>query len=96
MSKHHRKNNGEERFMAIGYPMFEHIANKVRANCPDAWVINYTNPMTVCIRTLYKTFPEIKAFGCCHEVFGTQRLLCDMLDIHLSFCAIHFLCPTIS
>ena len=28
MSKHHRKNNGEERFMAIGYPMFEHIAFK--------------------------------------------------------------------
>ena len=61
-------------------PMFEHIANKVKENCPDAWVINYTNPMTVCVRTLYKTFPEIKAFGCCHEVFGTQKLLCEILE----------------
>lgn len=42
---------------------------------PDSWVINFTNPMTICVRTLYKTFPGIKAFGCCHEVFGTQRLL---------------------
>ena len=24
---------------------------------------------------LYRVFPQIKAFGCCHEVFGTQDLL---------------------
>jgi alpha-galactosidase len=56
-------------------PMFETIALAIKENCPDAWVINYTNPMTVCVRSLYKVFPEIKAFGCCHEVFGTQALL---------------------
>ncbi|MBO4330945.1 MAG: alpha-glucosidase/alpha-galactosidase [Oscillospiraceae bacterium] len=56
-------------------PMFETIALAIRDNCPGAWVINYTNPMTVCVRSLYKVFPEIKAFGCCHEVFGTQALL---------------------
>lgn len=31
--------------------------------------------MTVCVKTLYRVFPKIKAFGCCHEVFGTQKLL---------------------
>ena len=46
----------------------------------EAWVINYTNPMTVCVKTLYRTFPEIKAFGCCHEVFGTQKLLGKALE----------------
>lgn len=56
-------------------PMYEVIANAIRENCPDAWVINYTNPMTVCVNTLYRVFPKIKAFGCCHEVFGTQKLL---------------------
>ena len=56
-------------------PMFEEIANYIKEYCPNAWVINYTNPMTLCVKALYKTFPEIKAFGCCHEVFGTQRLL---------------------
>lgn len=56
-------------------PMFEEIANYVKEYCPKAWVINYTNPMTLCVKSLYQTFPEIKAFGCCHEVFGTQRLL---------------------
>jgi len=32
------------------------------------------------MRMLYKVFPEIKAFGCCHEVFGTQKLLCGILE----------------
>ena len=60
-------------------PMFIEIAEAVRDYCPNAWVINYTNPMTICIKTLYKAFPEIKAFGCCHEVFGTQKFLAKAL-----------------
>ena len=60
-------------------PMIEEIAKGIRTYCPRAWVINYTNPMTVIVRALYRVFPEIKAFGCCHEVFGTQKLLARML-----------------
>ena len=60
-------------------PMFEEIALAIKDNCPDAWVINYTNPMTLCTGTLYLIFPEIKAFGCCHEVFGTQKLLANVV-----------------
>lgn len=56
-------------------PMFVEIAEAVKAYAPKAWVINYTNPMTLCVKTLYHIFPEIKAFGCCHEVFGTQKVL---------------------
>ena len=61
-------------------PMYVEIAEAIRDYAPDAWVINYTNPMSLCVRTLYHVFPEIKAFGCCHEVFGTQKLLCSMLE----------------
>ncbi len=60
-------------------PMFKVIGEAIRDYAPDAWVINYTNPMSVCVRTLYEVYPEIKAFGCCHEVFGTQKLLASML-----------------
>lgn len=56
-------------------PMMEEIARAVETYAPRAWVINYTNPMAMCIDTLYRTFPGIRAFGCCHEVFGTQRVL---------------------
>ena len=61
-------------------PMFEEIALNVKKYCPEAWVINYTNPMTLCVRTLHRTFPGIKAYGCCHEVFGTQRVLRTALE----------------
>ena len=60
-------------------PMYVTIAEAIRDYAPDAWVINYTNPMSLCLRTLYHVYPGIKAFGCCHEVFGTQKLLCSML-----------------
>lgn len=61
-------------------PMIQEIARAIEKYSPDAWVINYTNPMAVCVKTLYETFPAIKAFGCCHEVFGTQNLLKAALD----------------
>ena len=60
-------------------PIYEGFARDIEKYCPDAWVINYTNPMTLCIKALYETFPKIKAFGCCHEVFGTQSILAKML-----------------
>lgn len=83
-------------------PMFVTIAEAIRSYSPKAWVINYTNPMSLCVKTLYHVFPEIKAFGCCHEVFGTQKVLQDMLketmdidaareDIHVNVLGInHF------
>ena len=60
-------------------PEYVAIAKAVRKYCPDAWVFNYTNPMAVCTRTLYTVFPQIKALGCCHEVFGTQNMLANLV-----------------
>lgn len=84
-------------------PMFVEFAEAIKAYAPDAWVINYTNPMSLCVKTLYRVFPEIKAFGCCHEVFGTQKVLkgiaqkslgideIDRRDIHINVLGInHF------
>lgn len=84
-------------------PMYRDIAKAIRDFCPDAWVISYTNPMSLCVAELYKTFPQIKAFGCCHEVFGTQKVLAaiaqetlgtgpiDRKDIHVNVLGInHF------
>lgn len=59
-------------------PEYQKFARAIEKYCPDAVVINYTNPMTVCTRTLYRTFSGIRAYGCCHEVFGTQELLKDV------------------
>ncbi|MDR2150989.1 MAG: alpha-glucosidase/alpha-galactosidase [Spirochaetaceae bacterium] len=63
-------------------PQFQVIARSIKQYAPHAWVINYTNPMSICTRILYKEFPAIKAFGCCHEVFNTQKLLITVLEEH--------------
>ncbi len=61
-------------------PVFVDFAKAVKEYCPNAWVINYTNPMSLCVKALYYGFPEIKALGCCHEVFGTQKVLASILS----------------
>lgn len=61
-------------------PYYVEFAEAIKKYSPNAWVINYTNPMTMCVQIMYQVFPEIKAFGCCHEVFGTQRLLAAMVE----------------
>jgi len=67
-------------------PQMREIAANVRTYCPETTVINYTNPMAVCVGALYREFPQIKAYGCCHEVFHTQELLAcalkEMEGIH--------------
>ena len=39
------------------------------AGCPNAWMLNLTNPLTVLTRAVYKT-TSIKAMGLCHELQG--------------------------
>lgn len=58
-------------------PIYQDYARQIMKYCPRAWVINYTNPMTLCTAALYAACPGIRAFGCCHEVFGTQGMLAD-------------------
>jgi len=60
-------------------PLYEGFAAAIAEHCPEAWVLNYTNPMTLCTATLYSVFPGIKAFGCCHEVFHTQTRLAGLV-----------------
>ena len=61
-------------------PVYIEIANAIKKCCPKAWVINLTNPMAPCLKTLYKTFPEIKAFGCSNEPFNAQELIADFVS----------------
>jgi alpha-galactosidase len=63
-------------------PVYVEYARQIMRYCPKAWVINYTNPMTLCTAALYAAEPGIKAFGCCHEVFGTQSLLMNLANAH--------------
>ncbi|MFY0617457.1 alpha-galactosidase [Shimia sp.] len=54
-------------------PMMMDIARAIRLFAPDAFVCNLTNPMSVCTGALYAAYPEIKAWGECHEVTKIRR-----------------------
>jgi alpha-galactosidase len=61
-------------------PVYADYAHQIMEHCPEAWVINYTNPMTLCTSAFYAAEPQIRAFGCCHEVFGTQARLAHLVE----------------
>jgi alpha-galactosidase len=62
---------------------YQEFAAAIATVCPDAWVVNYTNPMAICTRMLARSAPGLKVFGCCHEVFHTQRMLAGLAADHL-------------
>ena len=57
-------------------PVLEDFARDMQEVCPDAWFLNYTNPMA--ILTGYMTrYSGIKTVGLCHSVQSCAR---DLLD----------------
>jgi len=62
------------------------IAKDIMDLCPDALLINYTNPMSMLCWGMYREVPGIKLVGLCHSVQGTTdqwagRLGLDLKDI---------------
>ncbi len=63
--------------------VYAEFARAIAVVCPKAWVINYTNPMAICTRTLTRVAPQLKVFGCCHEVYAVQRMLAALVSRRL-------------
>jgi alpha-galactosidase len=64
--------------------IYRDFAEALATFCPNAWIINYTNPMSICTRTLTRVAPGLKVFGCCHEVFFTQLMLARVAAQYLN------------
>ncbi|MET7399470.1 alpha-glucosidase/alpha-galactosidase [Dactylosporangium sp. NPDC005572] len=65
------------------FPVLAGIAADMRAVCPDAWLLNYTNPMAMNIAYLAAVAPDLNAVGLCHSVFWTVHDLCELLGVPL-------------
>ncbi len=58
--------------------MFMDICADLRELCPDAWLMNFTNPMSfVC--TYFERHGGVKALGFCHQVHGSFGVVAEML-----------------
>jgi alpha-galactosidase len=56
-------------------PVFLDILRDIRALCPDALVLNYTNPMNIMCLAAARAVPEVNVIGLCHSVQGTSHQL---------------------
>jgi alpha-galactosidase len=60
-------------------PVFLAIAADMAEQCPDAWMLNITNPMTTICRAITRE-TRIRTVGLCHELTILQFFLTLLLD----------------
>ena len=59
-------------------PVMEDFANDMEAVCPNAWFLNYTNPMAI-LSGYMQRYTHVKTVGLCHSVqVCSDRLLRDL------------------
>jgi alpha-galactosidase len=61
-------------------PVVLDIIRDMEELCPDAWFLNYTNPMAMLVRAVAER-SEVKAVGLCHSVFWTIDSLAGYLGL---------------
>ena len=65
------------------FPVLAELARDMAAVCPDAWLLNYTNPMAMNVTFLHAVAPELKVLGLCHSVYWTLHDLCGLVGVPL-------------
>jgi alpha-galactosidase len=62
-------------------PVMQGIAADMAELCPDAWLLNYTNPMAMLIWATYAGTPVTRVVGLCHSVQHTTRQLAELVGV---------------
>ena len=60
--------------------MFVPILAEMEKRCPDAWLLNFTNPMSF-LCTYFKNYARNRALGFCHQVHGSFGVIAEMLGM---------------
>ena len=61
-------------------PVVLGIVRDMEEACPDAWFLNYTNPMAIVVRSVSRA-SSIKTVGLCHSVYWTVDTLGGYLGL---------------
>ncbi len=70
-------------------PFMVDLVREMRELCPDALLMNYTNPMSILTWAVYKAFPEQRVVGLCHNVQFTSQDLAGYLGVDLARLSYH-------
>jgi alpha-galactosidase len=65
------------------FPVLHALARDMADLCPDAWLLNYTNPMAMNVTYLHAVAPGLKVLGLCHSVHWTMDGLCELVGVPL-------------
>jgi len=63
------------------FPALTDLTSDMRAVCPDAWLLNYTNPMAMNVWWASVVAPDIKTVGLCHSVYWTAHDLAELVGV---------------
>ena len=61
-------------------PVMEHFARVMEKVCPDAWLLNYTNPMSM-LTGFMQRYTGVKTVGLCHSVQVCSQHLLESLGM---------------
>ncbi|MET9291988.1 alpha-galactosidase [Streptomyces sp. NPDC003077] len=63
------------------FPLLAALADDMAQLCPDAWLLNYTNPMAMNVMYLARATPLRRFVGLCHSVYWTVHDLAELLRV---------------
>jgi alpha-galactosidase len=63
------------------FPVLTGILADMRDVCPDAYFLNYTNPMAMNVLWAATVAPDIKTVGLCHSISKTVQDLCTLVGV---------------
>lgn len=63
-------------------PVLQEFARDIEEVCPDAWFLNYTNPMAM-LTGYMQRYTNVKTIGLCHSVQGCTREILRDLEIEV-------------
>lgn len=75
-------------------PTMQAIAHDVMEIAPKAWVLNYTNPMSMLCWGMLDAEPELRLVGLCHSVQGGAKQWSERLGVPLD--EVNFVCAGIN
>jgi alpha-galactosidase len=74
-------------------PVYLEMCRDMQELCPDAWLLNYVNPMAINTWAINRA-TSIKTVGLCHSVQGTAENLAGLIGVPLE--EINYICAGIN
>ncbi|QZO76998.1 6-phospho-alpha-glucosidase [Helcococcus kunzii] len=60
------------------------IAEYVTKYCPDAWILNYTNPEAIIAEAINRKYPKLKIINACDMTISIMETIAENYDLDMS------------